>query len=253
MGLPISQLTMERSGYTQPQTGRWGIALLVAGLHVGAVLLLLRAFAPDLAQQLARPAMAAFDIPVPPPPPAPPPSPPAPVAQEPEGAAAPAGKRARPREVAAPRPVVVLSPRRAPPVAGSGAQDSAGAREAGEGTGAGGVGQGTGAGGSGNGTGTGGGAKAVKIAGDIVSARDYPKVTRALRLGSSVTIALTVDAQGRPGDCRVVRPSRDPEADRTTCRLAQERFRFRPARDAAGQAIPSIYGWQQRWFTPPPN
>jgi protein TonB len=168
-----------------------------------------------------------------------------------EGKAAPAGKRARPREVAAPKALVTLSPTRAPPLAGSGPDDSAGARETGEGTGAGGAGQGTGSGGTGAGTGGGGsGTKAVKIAGDIVSARDYPKATRALRLGSAVTIALTVNPEGRATDCRILRASRDPDADRVTCRLALERFRFRPARDVDGKPIPSTYGWQQRWFTP---
>ena len=197
-----------------------------------------------------QPTTAAFDVTVTaPPPPAPPPA----AEQEhaePEGRAAPAGKAARPRAVSAPKPAIVLPTTPAPPVSGSGSQDSSGARDRGDGTGAGGTGQGMGAGGSGSGTGGGGATKAVKIAGDIVSTRDYPAATRDLRLGGAVTIALTVDEEGRPGDCRVVRPSRDPEADAITCRLARDRFRFRPARNGAGQAIKSVYGWQQRWFTP---
>jgi protein TonB len=144
----------------------------------------------------------------------------------------------------------VLSPEPAPPIAGKGTDDSAGARDAGEGTGAGGTGQGTGSGGCGDGAGGVGGTKAVKIAGDFVSARDYPAATRNVRLGSAVTIALTVSAQGRPTSCRVLRASKDPEADQITCRLAVERFRFRPAQNAAGELIPSTYGWQQRWFAP---
>jgi periplasmic protein TonB len=240
---------MTQAGYMPRQRPRVGIVLLVAALHLGAAALLVRAFAPDLARDLVRPGTEAFNITVTVPPPTP--SPPArPASPEPPGAAAPAGKHARPREVAAPKPALALDAPPAPSIAGSGTDNSAGARAAGEGTGAGGVGQGTGAGGSGTGTGGGGAAKAVKIAGDIVSARDYPKETRNLRLGSSVTIALTVSPEGRVSACRILRPSRDPDADRITCRLATDRFRFRPARDAEGNAIPSVYGWQQRWFTP---
>jgi protein TonB len=90
----------------------------------------------------------------------------------------------------------------------------------------------------------------VHLSGTISSARDYPAKSRNLRLGSEVTVALTVGIDGRVRGCRVHRPSRDPEADRTTCRLATERFRFRPATDAAGQPVESVYGWRQRWFAP---
>ena len=48
--------------------------------------------------------------------------------------------------------------------------------------------------------------------------------------------------------CRIHRASPDPEADRITCQLATERFRFKPATDAAGNPVVSTFGWQQRWF-----
>jgi protein TonB len=243
---------MTQARYLPRRRPRPSVVALVAALHLAGIVLLIRAFAPNLARDLVRPATEAFNVSVsvPTPPPRPEPNVVAASAER-ESAAGASGKRARPREVVAPKPAVALSPTRAPPVPGTGAADSAGARETGAGTGASGAGQGTGAGGSGTGTGSGGGgAKAVKIAGDIVSARDYPKATRALRLGSAVTIALTVSPEGRVSDCRILRASRDPEADRVTCRLALERFRFRPAHDAEGKAVPSVYGWQQRWFTP---
>ncbi len=237
------------------------IAVAVLGLHVAAIVALVAAFAPSLGDAALRPVLQAVNVtlatssppPPPPPPPAPRPSPSNAVAQA-QGAAAPPAKKARPRAVAAPAPRIVIATPPAPPVAADGAVNRAGASAAGAGTGAVGIGQGTGAGGSGTGTGGGGGAaKAVKIAGDIVSARDYPRRTRDLRLGSAVTIALTVGADGRPTACRIVRPSRDPGADRITCDLATSRFRFRPARNAAGEPVASIYGWQQRWFTPERN
>jgi periplasmic protein TonB len=46
----------------------------------------------------------------------------------------------------------------------------------------------------------------------------------------------------------VIRPSPDPEADAIVCRLAEQRFRFRPATDAAGNPVPATYGWRQEWF-----
>ena len=62
-------------------------------------------------------------------------------------------------------------------------------------------------------------------------------------------IALTVGTDGRVKGCRIVRPSPDPEADAITCRLATERFRFRPARDRNGEPVESVYGWRQSWFS----
>jgi protein TonB len=61
---------------------------------------------------------------------------------------------------------------------------------------------------------------------------------------------LTVGTDGRVRSCRIHKPSPDAEADAITCRLARERFRFRPATDRAGNPIESEFGWQQRWFAP---
>jgi hypothetical protein len=60
------------------------------------------------------------------------------------------------------------------------------------------AGNGTGSGNGGQGQGGGGAVtKAVKIAGDINSARDYPRETRDQHIGDSVTVALTVGTDGR--------------------------------------------------------
>jgi len=237
-------------GPTKPTARlRIGTAATVLVLHLVVIAGLIRALAPGMGEALVTSATQAFDVPLPSPTPSPTPSS-REAAPEPSGAAAPEGRKAVPREAAAPPTVVPLPRPSVPPVASTGAADTAGARDRGTGTGGGGAGTGTGSGAGGNGSGGGGGAKAVKIAGDINSARDYPAATRSLRLGSSVVIALTVDPQGSVSACRVVRPSPDPEAGRITCRLAQDRFRFRPARDGAGNPVVSVYGWQQRWFAP---
>lgn len=224
------------------------MALAVALIHILVLWALIHAFAPGLPARLARDVTEAFNVTITsPPPPSPEPSP---EHKEKAGSAAEAGRKALPKEVAAPKPKIVIIEKAAPPVASTGEAVTSGARDAGQGTGAGGQGGGTGSGAGGQGQGGGAVTKAVKIAGDINSARDYPAATRDLRIGGEVIVVLTVGTDGRVKNCRIHRPSRDPEADRITCRLATERFRFRPATDAAGNPVTSTYGWRQWWFDP---
>lgn len=245
---------MKRAAYSSPRGLRWGVALIVVLLHVALLLALIRAFAPDFTTRVTEQVFGTVTVTVTTPPPAPTPAPqPAPAvsAPQPPGAAAAAGKQAVPRPIAAPSPKIVVATQAAAPVLGQGSANAAGARDAGAGTGAGGQGSGTGAGAAGTGQGGGGVAtKPAKLAGDINSARDYPEATREQRLGDYVIVALTVGTDGRVKSCRVHRASRDSQADQITCRLATERFRFRPATDATGRAIESVFGWQQRWFGP---
>ena len=129
---------------------------------------------------------------------------------------------------AAPMPAITIAPDVAPVAAmGSGSGNGAGL---------------------GIGSGLGGGAPVIKIAGDIQSARDYPRAGRDLRVGDYVIVAISVGADGRPTACRIHRASRDADADAITCRLALERFRFRPATDGEGRPIATVYGWRQAWF-----
>ncbi|MET0588735.1 MAG: TonB family protein [Novosphingobium sp.] len=167
------------------------------------------------------------------------------------GAAGEVGKKAVPKEVSAAKPKIAIAKQAAPTVSSTGSAVTSGARDTGQGTGAGGAGSGTGSGTGGPGQGSGGGTPLQKIAGEINSARDFPRETRDLRDGSYVIVALTVGTDGRVKGCRIVTASRDSEADRITCRLATERFRFRPATDAAGSPVASVYGWRQEWWVGP--
>ncbi len=242
-------MSQAAADFSSPRRTRTLVIAVVALIHVAAIFGLIRAFAPGFSAQVAETVVATFTVTVSTPPPKPPPPP----AKQPDkaGAAAEIGKKAVPKPVSVPKPKIVIATRSAPPVAGTGAANSAGARDQGQGTGAGGQGNGTGSGQGGNGQGGGGlAAKAVKIAGDINSARDYPRDTRDLRIGDSVTVVLTVGVDGKVKTCRVHRASRDPQADQITCRLAMDRFRFRPATDSAGNPTESTFGWQQRWFYP---
>lgn len=171
---------------------------------------------------------------------------------EPEGRAAPPALKAQASPVVAPRPLVPIVP--PPPVAaapkpGTGAATSQGAAEIpGPGTGAGGTGTGTGSGGAGSGTGGGGAArKARQIAGRIVNA-DYPRAARRVGAEGQVLVRFTVEPSGRVGACTVARSSGNADLDATTCSLIQKRYRFEPARDRTGRAVPDEKAWVQRWW-----
>jgi len=242
---------MSDADLSAPKPVRLGLAFAVALLHLLAVAGLIRAFAPDFAERAARSVVASFTVTVSPPEPSPTPPPAAApsAGAAAAGAAGAAGRKAVPRAVKAPVPRIALvrNPP-APRAASTGSADTSGARETGSGTGAGGSGTGTGSGGAGNGQGSGGGTPVALISGTINSARDYPIASRDLRIGDYVIVWLTVGTDGRPSACKVARPSRDPAANAITCSLALQRLRFRPATNAAGQAVVGTYGWRQRWF-----
>jgi protein TonB len=240
-----------RAGRPQARP-RWGVKAVVLLMHILVVAGLIRAFTPDFVARVSRSVTQAFTIEAPlPPSPTPAPSTQSPSSAAPrdEGVAAAAGRRADPREAAVPPAKVIVRPTQAPPVPGQGRENAAGAAAQGEGTGASGSGLGTGAGRRGAGQGGGGrSSPTVKIAGDINSARDYPRAGRDRRIGSSVIIDISVGKDGRVSECRVVQPSGDPEADRITCALATQRFRFRPALDNEGNPVEAVFRWRQRWF-----
>lgn len=238
------------------------LAAIVLG-HLALGYGLARAFAPNVTDSVERSVVSVFNVTItapeePPPPPPPPPSEVEESAPQ-SGAQGSPGETATPREVVAPEPrVTVKAQPPAPRASSTGSANRSGAADAGDGTGSAGVGEGTGSGdggsGTGNGTGgTGAGILATKpqhIAGAINAARDFPIPDggRGVRRGTSVTVRVTVTTDGRAKDCSVFRPSPDAEADRITCRLVEERLRFKPAIDRAGNAIEAPFYWRQRWF-----
>ena len=229
-----------------PRRTKLGVALLVIGLHVLLVMALVRAFTPDFAAKVVDTVMATFSVTVTTPP-LPDPVPP-PKAPEPAGERGNEGKHAVPRAAVALPVKLPISKVSAPKASSTGSADTSGAGTKGTGTGASGPGNGTGSGTGGNGQGGGAASKAVKTAGEINSARDYPIATRDLRINDYVIVAITVGADGRPSGCRVSRPSKDAQANSITCQLALKRFRFKPATDASGKPVASIFGWKQSWF-----
>ncbi|HEY0116846.1 MAG TPA: TonB family protein, partial [Allosphingosinicella sp.] len=197
-----------------------------------------------------------FNVPRSPPPP--------PLATEPvrrpEAASAPeeqAGEAAPPR----PRtesPPMTAPPRQSdvpPPVAAGivpaegGDIHPIGFDRPGAGTGSGGIGAGRGSGGAGTGTGGGGSGGATvraTLRGGRILAADYPRGANGHQ--GTVAVRISISAAGTVAGCAVTGSSGNQVLDATTCRLIRERFRFTPARDSAGNPIPDVKGWQQRWW-----
>jgi protein TonB len=230
--------------YGSRKRPRWGTLLLVALLHLAALAGLVRVFAPDFTASVVERATSLVTVTIT----APPDPAPAVEAEPDAGEAGAVAPEAIAREVAAPEaPLPRPSP--APRASSTGDANLSGAGEEGVGTGAGGEGQGAGSGGSGAGQGA--GPRPLElISGRIDDARDYPTPPggRRIRRGHDVVIELTVGTDGRVSACRITDPSPDPEADAITCRLATERFVFRPRLNAAGEPVVGTFRWRQRWY-----
>lgn len=170
---------------------------------------------------------------------------------EPEGAASPPNLVSEASPVVAPPPVIRIEPPPpvvAAPLAGVGSDRDAGAADRpGPGTGSGGIGDGSGSGTGGDGGGGGGVVRAQHKSGRIVDA-DYPRSAWRGRVGGTVVARFTVEIDGRASGCKVARSSGNPQLDATTCRLIEERFRYRPARDDRGRPVRDVAGWKQDWW-----
>lgn len=175
-----------------------------------------------------------------------------------EGAASPANLRNTPTQIVSPPPEIRLPvppPIPSAPVAGQGSAMAAGATNVpGPGTGSGGIGNGLGSGRFGNGTGGGGGGgrgiRARWLSGGIDSS-DYPDGDYRARRGGTVHLRFTVAPSGRVSDCAVTRSSGSRGLDNVTCRLIIRRFRYRPARNAEGNPIPSSVVGEHVWEVAP--
>ena len=224
----------------------------VAVLHAAALWLVLAR--PPIEVQVPSEAIVTFAVP--PPAPAPLERADAKTKRAPrrEGAASAANRRAKPSPMVAPPPKVrveVPPPVVAAPVAGPGVEASAGASSLpGPGTGSGGVGSGLGSGLAGTGTGGGGGTGARWIKGRIRDS-DYPRAASRAEVGGTVIAHFDVGTDGRAGNCRVVSSSGNSDLDATTCRLIVKRFRYKPATNAQGDAVPDVAGWKQTWWLEP--
>jgi protein TonB len=207
--------------------GALGLALLI-GLRVQIIT------HPDVAQRL-------IEIALPPPPrPSPPnvePKPAPSVAAAPKARPAPPGGTPGPQPTRAPPAVSPIVPIKAS-AAPSGGGSSSGPGAA--------AGSGGGAGGQGYGSGESGGTDLEQIAGEITP-RDYPRHLGNAGIGGRVGVLFTVGVDGRVTRCTVTRTSGIPELDALTCRLIQQRFRYRPSTDRYGRPVPDEVEGEHEW------
>ena len=86
------------------------------------------------------------------------------------------------------------------------------------------------------------------LRGQFNNESDYPSAARRAEEQGTVRVSYVVGADGRVTGCTVVQSSGSSALDRTTCRIFQSRFRYRPARDATGnpvsQTIRSSVTWE---------
>jgi len=133
-------------------------------------------------------------------------------------------------------PVVAIHPTLAPSGGGTGAGPALGS------------GSGGGTGGQGYGEGE-GGTDLEHIGGEILPS-DYPPQLGRAGIGGRVTVTFTVQPSGRATGCHVTRSSRVQELDALTCRLIEQRFRFRPSTDRYGRPIADEVDWDHDWIPP---
>jgi protein TonB len=179
--------------------------------------------------------LAVFDVVEPPPPPvAEPPGP------QPQPAEAPSSPGKAAASIVVPQPRLPLPA--PPPIAAAPAPGSGTAAEPGAGAAGAGSGQGIG----GDGDGAGGAMHAQRRSGSLRD-RDYPPAARRAGAEGTVHVRFTVDIDGRVGGCTVTRSSGHAALDTTTCRLIEQRFRYRPARDSQGRAVPETVSLFYQW------
>jgi len=136
----------------------------------------------------------------------------------------------------APVPVVPLPSLTPPSGGGSGTGPATGA--------------GAGGGAGGQGFGEGGGGTDLELISGEIRPSDYPRHLGNAGVGGRVGVTFTVEPNGRVTNCRVTHSSGVAELDALTCRLMEQRFRFRPSTDRYGRPIADEVDWDQDWIAP---
>jgi len=131
-------------------------------------------------------------------------------------------------------PLIPIAPKAAPSGGGTGTGPA--------------LGSGAGGGTGGNGYGADdGGSDLEHISGEIERS-DYPPELGRAGIGGRISVTLTVEPNGRVSTCRITRSTGVPQLDALTCRLMQQRFRFRPSTDRYGRPIRDEVDWDHDWI-----
>lgn len=85
------------------------------------------------------------------------------------------------------------------------------------------------------------------VKGRIIYDSEYPaEALNAARAGKTRTY-VTVDTEGKPAKCTVVRSSGTRVLDDAACTAIKKRLRYEPARDAAGKPVVAISSFNVSW------
>lgn len=68
----------------------------------------------------------------------------------------------------------------------------------------------------------------------------YPRDMKRAGRSASVRVIIAIAADGTVAHCHAHNPQPYPQFEETTCRVLQEHARYRPARDAEGNPVPSF-------------
>lgn len=79
---------------------------------------------------------------------------------------------------------------------------------------------------------------------------DYPMKAFEKNQEGVTQFELLISPTGKIAECKVTVSSGSEELDRTTCRLANKRAQFNPARGPDGQAVFGVYRSQALWAIP---
>lgn len=77
----------------------------------------------------------------------------------------------------------------------------------------------------------------AKPIGGHISGEDYPRSEWRRRIGGTTGVRMLVNERGRLAACEITASSGSGPLDVIVCRLLQRRFKFSPARDAAGKPV----------------
>ena len=106
---------------------------------------------------------------------------------------------------------------------------------------------------SGDGDGSGGGeaVEGPRQIGGRIAYRDLPEGLLAEGREAAVRVVFAVRADGKAEDCEIDRSSGNSTIDALTCRLIEQRFRFRPALDRRGRPVRSYVQETHTWYASP--
>ncbi|HYJ31266.1 MAG TPA: energy transducer TonB [Allosphingosinicella sp.] len=96
----------------------------------------------------------------------------------------------------------------------------------------------------------GGGARAPVYRSGTITNEDYPASALRANEQGTVTIRMSIGADGRVTGCTVVRSSGSTALDSTTCSLVQRRSRFTPAQDENGRPVAGTATRSVTWSLP---